>query len=134
MIRRIAIVAATTLVGVPLLAGVSSAAKNDQLCTSGEFCLFENYEYNEPDHRYDGHTRQWTTGDRDYGDNDWFNSNDNLDNEASSVKNKNPCTVVLYQHPNFSGAASAFKPGAWDPYLKNNNIGDNRASSHRRFC
>ncbi|CAL9376852.1 hypothetical protein SUDANB121_00982 [Nocardiopsis dassonvillei] len=133
---KIGFAAAITLGALGFAAGPAAAAVNGT-CASGEFCLYENNDFNR------GNTNnvyQWTGNDSDYNNNRWYNAtagdftNDVLDNEASSVRNRMTCRVVLYQHVGYGGANSSFAPGAEDGYLANNSIGDNRASAHARRC
>jgi hypothetical protein len=119
-------------VGITVALGIKTStahAAPNYDCESGEVCLFENNDYNQNN---TNHVRQWTGDDSDYSNNVWHNSNDGLDDEASSVKNNGggSYNVTLYQHRNGGGAWTRFAPGTADPYLANNNIGDNRASSH----
>jgi hypothetical protein len=107
----------------------TSTAYADYDCESGEVCLFENNEYNENN---TNHVFQWLGDDESYVNNVWYNSTDGLNDEASSVKNNGggSYNVTLCQHSGNAGACSRFAPGDGDPQLSNNNVGDNRASSH----
>ncbi|WP_017599420.1 peptidase inhibitor family I36 protein [Nocardiopsis lucentensis] len=130
------VMASIALAGVFGIAPAASAAV-DGSCGGGEFCLYENTDYNK------GNTPnvyQWTGSDRDYNNNRWYNAadreftNDVLDNEASSVWNRTGCDVTLYQHVGYGGANTTFDPGDSDGYLANNSVGDNRASAHKFKC
>lgn len=130
--RKIAVGLAAAGSAPLVSAGVAGA--DPGVCESGEVCLFENNDYNQGG---TPHVRQWTGDDATYTNNDWYDSEDGswttdgLNDEASSIKNQGTsCNVALYQHSNYSGASSTFARGASDGYLTNNNIGDNRASSH----
>ncbi|NYI07666.1 peptidase inhibitor family I36 protein [Allostreptomyces psammosilenae] len=127
--RRTALVAVMALAVLPAATGVASAANGT--CGTGEFCLWENQDFNGSN---DGGIYEWTGDDSDYNNDEWYNTDDGLDNEASSVRNLESCAVRLYQHVSHEGAYTTFQSGDDDGYLNNNNIGDNRASSHRSVC
>jgi hypothetical protein len=100
-------------------------------CSSSNFCLYENSEYNE---NAGDHWRNLRQGDADFRNNNWRDavgedSGDGMDDETSSVKNRSGCAVVLYQHVGHEGDHTVFANGTYDPYLANNKIDDNRASS-----
>ncbi|MFI8951482.1 peptidase inhibitor family I36 protein [Streptomyces sp. NPDC053750] len=100
-------------------------------CSSGNFCLFENNDFNN------GNTNHWrdiTHNDRDFRGNHWRDGNgwltdDDMNDETSSVKNRTGGTVCLYQNPGYTGDRSGFADGADDGYLANNDIEDNSASA-----
>lgn len=119
---------ATTALG--LKTSVAHAASPNYDCETGEVCLYENNDFNRG---ATNHVYQWEGKDDSYTDNNWYDSNDGLNDEASSVKNNGggSFNVTLYQHSDRGGAHSLFAPGDSDGYLDNNAIGDNRASSHR---
>jgi len=119
---------------LPLSANVSA---DPGACEYGEICLWENVDYNKDNTR---NVRQFTPNVSDYSSPLWWNNdknawtNDEIDDETSSVKNKDPyCNVNLWQYANYSGARTVFSPGESDGNLSNDNIGDNRASSHNFF-
>lgn len=129
--------AAAVALGALAFAATPAAAAVNGTCASGEFCLYENNDFNR------GNTNnvyQWTGNDSDYNNNRWYNAtrggftNDVLDNEASSVWNRTTCRVTLYQHVGYGGADTTFGAGVSDGFLANNSVGDNRASSHARRC
>jgi hypothetical protein len=114
-----AAVAATLAVGASPASAVGS-------CDSGKFCLFENNDFNQ------GNTNHWldlTRDDFDLRNNYWTGSNDSIDNETSSVKNRIGCNVMLWQHVGGTGASTKSISGTDDGFLANNNIGDNRLSA-----
>lgn len=136
--RRNALLATLVLLLGPVFAllGQSLANADVYSCDAYEVCLYENNDFNAGEHSTYG-VRQWTLADSDYRNDKWYdrvkpshNLTDVLDNEASSVRNRGTCSVVLWQNVGFSGAASIFKAATQDNNLSNNNIGDNRASSH----
>ncbi|WP_461003787.1 peptidase inhibitor family I36 protein [Streptomonospora sediminis] len=131
-VRRAGIAAAITFAVAGTASGVAFA-ENDYNCryTQDEFCLYENYDFNDDS---TNHVRQWTTNDDEYHNNNWYNSNDELDNEASSVWNRTGCDVTLYQHTSYSGSHTTYEDGERDGNLKNDAVGDNRASSHKIRC
>jgi hypothetical protein len=131
-VRRLGM-ASGAAVGITVALGIKTstahAAAPNYDCESGEVCLYENNDYNQ---NAANHVRQWTGNDEYYSNDVWNNSTDGLNDEASSVKNNGggSYNVTLYQHSGGGGASSRFAPGTGDPYLANNNVGDNRASSH----
>jgi hypothetical protein len=95
-------------------------------CDPGKFCLFENNDFNA------GNTNHWldlTRDDFDLRNNYWTGSNDSIDNETSSVKNKVGCDVMLWQHVGGTGAHTKSINNTNDGFLENNAIGDNRLSA-----
>ncbi|MEV6425957.1 peptidase inhibitor family I36 protein [Streptomyces sp. NPDC051662] len=100
-------------------------------CEAPNFCLFENNDFNQ------GNTNHWrdiTHRDNDFRGNHWRDGNgrltdDDMNDETSSVKNRTGVSVCLYQNPNYTGNRSGFPDGSDDGYLANNRIGDNSASS-----
>ncbi|NEY33099.1 hypothetical protein GTU99_13010 [Streptomyces sp. PRKS01-65] len=131
---RLLVPAAAALL-LPL--GLTSTAQADAArilagsCAAPNFCLFENNDFNQ------GNTNHWrdiTHSDDDFRGNHWRDGNgwltdDDMNDETSSVKNRTGRTVCLYQNPGYTGDPSGFADGADDGYLANNNVGDNRASS-----
>jgi hypothetical protein len=100
-------------------------------CASGNFCLFENNDFNR------GNTNHWLdlrSDDFDLNNNYWYDNaghqtNDSIDNETSSVKNRIGCNVMLWQHVGGTGAKTKSISGTDDGFLENNAIGDNRLSA-----
>lgn len=60
---------------------------------------------------------------------DGSQSNDSIDNETSSVKNRRGCDVMLWQNVGGTGAKTKSLSGTDDGFLENNAIGDNRLSA-----
>lgn len=128
---------ATAAVGGVMLAAPAEAGLAD--CDFTEICLFENNDFNQGN---TNNVHQWLNNDNNYTNNIWYRvgqgwTNDVLDNEASSIKNRDSqCPVWLHQYTNYGGANSAFprqdNAGWADGFLDNNSIRDNRASSHSR--
>ncbi|MEO3802696.1 peptidase inhibitor family I36 protein [Nonomuraea sp. B1E8] len=100
-------------------------------CEKGEFCLYENEHFNKYN---DGGTLDWVGNDYDYNNNEWPNTDDGIDNEASGIWNRTKCVVYLYQHVDHGGTRMAIAPGEKIGVLKDEPIGDNRASSHKFAC
>jgi hypothetical protein len=124
--RRIvsgALAAAAVLAGLTALASPASASGS---CDTGKFCLFENNDFNN------GNTNHWldlTKDDFDLRNNYWTGSNDSIDNETSSVKNRIGCNVMLWQDVGGTGAHTKSISNTDDGFLENNAIGDNRLSA-----
>jgi opacity protein-like surface antigen len=118
-----AVAAAMTVAATPA-AAVGS-------CASPNFCLFENNDFNQDD------TNHWldlTRDDYDLRNNYWYDNNgdqtnDRIDNETSSVKNRSGCNVRLWQDVGGTGAHTRIDNGHDDGFLANNAIGDNRLSA-----
>jgi hypothetical protein len=122
MMRRIAIAAVATFAAVPALAGTAAAdSQND--CPRGNFCIWQDYGFNE-------HMKSWPGTDRSYENNSWPGTTDGLNNEASSVWNRKSCAVIVYQGYGHTGETETFTSDDEDGRLSNNEIGDNRMSSH----
>jgi hypothetical protein len=118
-----ALAAAAVMAGLTAMASPASAVGS---CDSGKFCLFENNDFNQ------GNTNHWldlTSDDWDLRNNYWTGSNDSIDNELSSVKNRRGCNVRLWQNVGGTGAHTRIDSGQDDGFLANNDIGDNRASA-----
>jgi len=128
--------AATFTVAMVAVVGLGVACTPDGTCESGEFCLYENNDYNQGNQ---DSVYEWVGDDCDYTNNKWYDTssgseiNDVLDNEASSGWNRSSQTITLYQHVGCTGSATAFGAGGSDGFLENNAIGDNRASGHLGF-
>ncbi|MGA6165536.1 peptidase inhibitor family I36 protein [Amycolatopsis magusensis] len=117
----IAVAGGLGLAAMPASAGVQAGS-----CSSGNFCLFENNDYNN------GNTNHWLdlrSDDWDLNNNYWVGSNDSIDNETSSVKNRRGCQVRLWQHVGGTGAHTRIENNQDDGFLSNNAIGDNRLSA-----
>lgn len=130
VIRSAVVVTVATAAGLAVAAGPAMAGPRGS-CASGRVCLYENNDFNR------GNTDHWldfTRDDYDFRNNYWSGSNDSIDNETSSIKNRIGCTVTLYQHVGGTGASSSFSNGAADGFLANNRIGDNRASALNIWC
>lgn len=133
--KLVTTVVAGATVGGGLALLPSPAGADNATCDSGEFCLWEDSDFNngEPDN----HVRQWEGNDPSYDNNNWFDANagiftsDILDDEASSAQNNgNSCDVWLWQNADYGGAVTKFDLGDKDGNLGNNEIGHDRASSH----
>ena len=127
--RRLTI---ATLIGAAILGLTVGAAPaqavNDFNCDAGEGCWYENNDFNAG---ASNHVHQWEVDDLNYSNDVWFNSSDGMNDETSSIWNRDAFdSLRLYQNSNHGGANSQFGPGASDGFLANNSIGDNRASSH----
>jgi hypothetical protein len=115
-----------------VVTGTASAVGS---CSSPNFCLFENNDFNK------GNTNHWLDlhgSDKNLKDNYWYNgdgsqTNDSINDELSSVKNRAGCDVMLWQDASYQGAYTKSISGTDDGFLENNNIGDNRTSSVQ-FC
>lgn len=135
----------TPAFGALLLAGAlapSASAQSDEpqilagSCSAPNFCLFENNHYNQ------GNTNHWRDivhSDSDFKGNHWRDGNGNLTNddmndEASSVKNRSGCSVRLYQNHDYKGDFTGTPNGTDRPVLGNVAIGDNRATSAQFSC
>ncbi|MFJ9031065.1 peptidase inhibitor family I36 protein [Streptomyces sp. NPDC102274] len=105
-------------------------------CTAPNFCLFENNHFNE------GNTNHWRDivhSDSDFRGNHWRDGNGNLtdddmNDETSSVKNESGCSVRLYQNPNYQGDYTGTADGDSRAVLGDFAIGDNRATSAQFNC
>jgi hypothetical protein len=122
------LVTAATMTGMAFAVTPASAVGS---CSTGNICLFENRDYNTGD---DNHWRDFRGNIRNFNDYNWVGTNDNMDNETSSIKNRRGCTVTLYQHIAYEGADSDFPNGRNDENLADNNVGENRASSLDSWC
>ncbi|MBF8184746.1 peptidase inhibitor family I36 protein [Nonomuraea sp. K274] len=102
-------------------------------CSTGNFCLFENNDFNN------GNTNHWRDivhDDSDFRGNHWRDGNgyltdDDMNDETSSIKNRAGCTVTLYKDPDYKGDSTPFANGKNDGYLANDNVEDNAATSAR---
>lgn len=132
-----------TVVGSQILWGGVAAADHDvSSCDSGEVCLFESDGFNENAVNHIRHDIATTDPKFDTGEaaDRWWDgtsdarSDDNMDNELSSIKNKGTrCSVTVFQNGDYGGARTTIRRGAGrdgqDANLGDNNVGDNRASS-----
>lgn len=130
-----AIVAASAATATMVSAAPASADGHSR-CSGGWFCLYENNDFNRGN---DDHWRNFKRNKRNFNNYNWLrpgggNSGDPMDNEASSVKNRTGHCVTLYQHIGYGGEKSEFRAGDNDGYLRNNAVGDNRASAVRMTC
>lgn len=130
--RKIISVALTAAaVGTGLMVAASPALAVGS-CTSGNFCLFENNDFNKGNPN--NHWLDLKHDDFDLRNNYWYDNNgdqtnDSIDNETSSVKNRIGCNVMLWQDVGGSGAHTKSISGTDDGFLENNVIGDNRLSA-----
>jgi S-formylglutathione hydrolase FrmB len=117
------------------LTGIAYAGPGGS-CASGRVCLYENNDFNG------GNTDHWRDFTADAGDfnrivwldNRGSSTNDHMDNETSSERNRRGCSYRLWQNVGSSGASTVFANGVDDGFLANNDIGDNRASAIDLFC
>ena len=127
-----AVAAVVVMTGMVVVTGQAAAVGS---CSSPNFCLFENEDFNR------GNTNHWLdlrASDPNLKNNYWYNgdgsqTNDSINDELSSVKNRAGCDVMLWQDANYKGAGTKSISGTDDGKLANNNIGDNRTSSVK-FC
>jgi hypothetical protein len=128
-----ALAAAVVMTGMVVATGTASAVGS---CASPNFCLFENNDFNR------GNTNHWLDlrgSDSNLKNNYWYDNNgsqtnDSINDELSSVKNRTACNVMLWQDANYKGThATKSIKGTDDGVLGNNDIGDNRTSSVQ-FC
>jgi hypothetical protein len=130
------VVGATVGGGIALVPGTAGADARDT-CDSGEFCLWENKDFNN-DNPDGDHVHQWVNNNSNYTDDNWWDVSDgawtseDVDNEASSARNAGTqCDVWLWQDVSYDGAVTKFALGGKaDGDLGNDSVGDNRASSH----
>jgi len=114
--------------GMVVVTGQAAAVGS---CSSPNFCLFENEDFNR------GDTNHWLdlrSDDFNLNNNYWYNgdgsqTNDSIDNETSSVKNRRGCNVMLWQDVGGTGDHTKSISGTDDGKLANNAIGDNRLSA-----
>ncbi|MEO3793153.1 peptidase inhibitor family I36 protein [Nonomuraea sp. B10E15] len=139
--RKVALaVTAATTVAVLFAGGTPAAADSFGKCSAGWVCLYENEDFNQ-DKGLDGdHWRNFKKSKPDLRKYNWldahgWDSGDGMDNETSSIKvRKGWCWVQLYQDVGYGGAMSVFGRGVGQPEdgkLKNDEIGDNRASAFK---
>jgi len=140
--RKVLYRAATGAIAVLTVMGAGTAAAhadNAYTCDSGEFCLWENQDYNSGTHSSTYGIYEWESSDDSFANNHWRDlygndGTDVLDNEASSARNRTGCTVVLYQDKYYGGDKTAFGPGDKSGDLSKLKIDDNRASSVKFDC
>jgi Peptidase inhibitor family I36 len=139
--KRIAqFVAVATAATAIALGGAGFASADGNVCESGEFCLYENTNFNDGSFSTYG-KHQWGGSDSSYSNNKWWDYKvpghhnvDVLNDEASSLWNRTGCRVAISQHENGGGDTSNYANGSKDTTFENNNVGDNRASSHKKVC
>jgi Peptidase inhibitor family I36 len=100
-------------------------------CARGRVCLYENNDFNRGN---TDHWRDFVSDHYDFRKLVWLDSNgsatnDHMDNETSSIKNRRGCRVRLWQNVGGTGASTTFNDNVDDGFLANNSIGDNRASA-----
>jgi hypothetical protein len=133
--RVLGTLCAGLLLGSLALTGTVYAGSGGS-CAAGRACLYENNDFNS------GNTDHWRDFISDAGDfnrivwrdNHGSETNDHMDNETSSERNRRGCGFRLWQNVGYSGASTVFNNGVDDGFLANNNIGDNRASAIDLFC
>lgn len=121
---------ALALVGSTALAGPARAGAHGT-CASGLACLYENNDFNRGN---TDHWRDFRSSNFDFNrvlwrDSNGSETNDHMDNETSSIRNRRGCTVRLWQNVGGTGAHTDFRNNVDDGFLANNSIGDNRASA-----
>jgi hypothetical protein len=119
-----ALAAVVVATGMMVVTGTASAVGS---CSSPNFCLFENNDFNKGNPN--NHWLDLTGDDFDLRDNRWVGTSDGIDNETSSVKNRRGCDVMLWQDVGGTGAHTKSINGTDDGFLENNAIGDNRLSA-----
>lgn len=121
---------ALALAGTAVLAGPAEAGPHGT-CAARRACLYENNDFNRGN---TDHWRDFTTSNYNFNHVLWRDSNgsetnDHMDNETSSIRNRRGCTVRLWQDVGGTGASTDFRNNVDDGFLANNSIGDNRASA-----
>ncbi|GGR66655.1 hypothetical protein GCM10010252_00370 [Streptomyces aureoverticillatus] len=135
-------VMAGVVLGVSTLTGVGTASADDYTCDKREFCLWENPYFNRGSQWDTYGFAQWNAReDGNYNNNKWRDKKvpahdevDVLDNEASSARNRTYCGVILWQHVGHGGARTTLYIDREKAFLEDENVGDNRASSHSFVC
>lgn len=117
--------AGMTCLAVPAQAGAHAT------CAAGRACLYENNDFNRgnTDHWRDFTASNWDFNRVLWRDSNGSETNDHMDNETSSIRNRRGCTVRLWQNVGGTGASTSFRDNVADGFLANNSIGDNRASA-----
>lgn len=128
---RLAFAAAGMVAAVPLLAGTANAEVQDGNCEDLEFCVFRQIDFDW--------AADWKASDGYYPNNDYpLHPGNTVNNSASSVKNLNPCTVVLYNGIDLdtTGGYLIIPSGASDADLREVDGIDfnNVASGHSIAC
>ncbi|HEX5493811.1 MAG TPA: hypothetical protein VFX70_04465 [Mycobacteriales bacterium] len=123
-------VCALALASTTMLA-TSAEAGARGTCAKGWACLYENNDFNNGN---TDHWRDFRSSNYDFNKVLWRDShgsqtNDHMDNETSAIRNRRGCTVRLWQNVGGTGASTDFHNNVSDGFLKNNSIGDNRASA-----
>ena len=123
----------TTASAVAIGVTVPASASPGGGCPSSKFCIYENNNYNAGN---TDHWRDFTADNANFNNVVWldhqqFETDDHMDNEASSIKNRTGKDIRLYQNTGFTGTWSAWHAGVNDPMLGQfaDAIGDNRASA-----
>lgn len=137
--KRLILAAAVFLLpaaGITVLAQPAVADIGGECNGSNKVCLYESTNYNGDSL---DHWANFATDDSNFNNNNWYDrngieTNDSLNDEASSIKNRKGCTVVLYEDSNHNGTSTSWRNGANDGSLRDNPIGDNRASSLDMTC
>ncbi|MFE7572425.1 peptidase inhibitor family I36 protein [Streptomyces sp. NPDC057539] len=89
IMARLAFATAGMVAAVPLLAGTAGAVAQDGNCEDLEFCVFRQIDRDW--------AADWKASDTYYANNDYpLHPGYTVNNSASSVWNRNPCRVVLY--------------------------------------
>jgi hypothetical protein len=137
-----AALAFTAIAGFCLAAASPAAASTQQIqagsCSSGYVCLFENVNYNQNAGEVN-HWRDFSGSVKTFGSLKWYNgdgseSNDKMNDETSSLKNRLGCSVTLYEHKDYEGDHTQFLNGANRADFDGTSIDHNRASSLKTAC
>lgn len=129
-------IAAASAATATMVSVTPASADGHSRCSGGWFCLYENNDFNRGN---TDHWRNFKRNKRNFRHYNWLlpggrHSDDGMDNETSSVKNRTGHCVTLYQHVGYEGASTPFRAGENDGFLRNDRIGDNRASAVRMTC
>jgi hypothetical protein len=100
-------------------------------------CLYQDVDYNRDSS--EDHWANFATSDSNFNNNHWYDengieTNDGLNDETTSLRNRRGCTIVLYRSSNHGGTSTSFSSGANDAYLGDNPVGSNQASSLEITC
>ncbi|MBL8778958.1 MAG: DNRLRE domain-containing protein [Acidimicrobiales bacterium] len=108
---------------------------NQATCSIYEVCLFRYTDWNRGQRK---DIWQRASTDYHYSDNYWWvdgqQTSASVDNSPSSMRNRGQsCYVRLWRYASHRGPKSRFEINSEDGNLGNNDVGDNKASSHS-FC
>lgn len=107
-------------------------------CDVTEVCLYDSQDYNDGAANY---VHQWVGAAANYNEFVWFNAGTGswtgtgVNDRTMSIKNNGErCSVRIHQHRDFAGPETWFDRKTADPWLENNDVGGDEASSHNWFC